>query len=255
VAVDKVDVGSLNTDVWTYDLQRDSPKRLTFDPGSDVIPIWSPDAARLVFGSNRQANFDLYMKNSDGAQEANCILQGDLDKFLSDWSRDGRFILHIRGTDLWFLTLPQLKSSLFLKAVSVLRNGQFSADGKWVAYASNETGKWQIYVTSFPDARGKWQVSTGRGEQPRWRGDGKELFHLSSDGKIMAAPVTIGETFDPGTPVALFQATPHQVVSRVDLFVYDVSRDGQRFLINTPVKQTDTAPMSVVLNWPAKLHR
>jgi eukaryotic-like serine/threonine-protein kinase len=255
VAVDKVDLGSLNTDVWTYDLQRDSPKRLTFDPGSDAIPIWSPDATRLVFGSNRQANFDLYMKNSDGAQEAKCILQGDLDKFPSDWSRDGRFILYIRGTDLWFLTLPQLKSSLFLKAVSVLRNGQFSADGKWVAYASNETGKWQIYVTSFPDARGKWQVSTGGGEQPRWRGDGKELFYLSSDGKIMAAPVTIGETFDPGTPVALFQATPHQVVSRVDLFVYDVSRDGQRFLINTPVKQTDTAPMTVVLNWPAKLHK
>jgi len=89
--------------------------------------------------------------------------------------------------------------------VSVLRNGQFSPDGKWVAYASNETGKWEIYVTSFPDARGKWQVSTGGGgEQPRWRGDGKELVYLSSDGKVMAAPVTAGANFDAGTPGRAF---------------------------------------------------
>jgi len=117
-----------------------------------------------------------------------------------------------------------------------------------VAYASNETGKWEIYVTSFPEPRGKWQVSTGGGEQPRWRGDGKELFYLSSDGKIIAAPVTAGANFDSGTPVALFQATPRQPVSSRDLFVYDVSRDGQRFLINTQVKQAETGPMSVVLN-------
>jgi eukaryotic-like serine/threonine-protein kinase len=255
VAVDTTDMVSLNTDVWTYELQRDSAKRLTFRPGFAGTPIWSPDAARLVFSSNRQLNFDLHMKNSDGAQEEKCIMEDDADKWPNDWSKDGRYILYTRDTDLWFLTLPELKGSLFLKAVSVLRNGQFSPDGKWIAYASNETGKWQIYVTSFPDARGKWQVSTSGGEQPRWRGGGKELFYLSSDGKMMAAPVTIGTTFDPGTPVVLFQATPRQAVSRTDLFVYDVSRDGQRFLINTPVRQAETAPMSVVLNWPAKLNQ
>jgi hypothetical protein len=151
------------------------------------------------------------------------------------------------------LTFPELKSNAFLKAVSAIRNGQFSPDGKWVAYASNETGKWEIYVTSFPDARGKWQISTSGGEQPRWRGDGKELFYVSSDEKMMAVPVTTGAKFDPGTPIMLFQATPHQPVTNADQFVYDVSRDGQRFLINTPVKQTETAPMSVILNWPAKL--
>ena len=89
----------------------------------------------------------------------------------------------------------------------------------------------------------------------RWRGDGKELFYLSPDGKMMAAPVTIGVHFDAGTPVALFQATPRQPVANFDLFVYDVSRDGQRFLINTPVKQAETTPMSIVLNWPAKLQK
>jgi Tol biopolymer transport system component len=255
VAVDKTDMGSLNTDVWTYELQRDSAKRLTFDPALDAVPIWSPDAARLVFTSNRQLNWDLYIKNSDGAQDEKSVMHDELANFPSDWSRDGKHILYNRGTDLWFVTLPELKSRLFLKAASVLRNGQFSPDGKWVAYASNESGKWQIYVTSFPEARGKWQVSIGGGEQPRWRGDGKELFYLSQEGKMMAAPVTSGANFDAGTAVALFQSTPRPPVLVYDLFVYDVSRDGQRFLINTQVKQAEAEPMSVVLNWTAKLNK
>ena len=255
VAVDKTDMGSQNTDVWIYDLQRDSAKRLTFDSAADSVPIWSPDAARFVFASNRQSTNDLYMKNSDGAQQEKSIGHGDVDSFPNDWSRDGRYILYARGADLWFVTTQDLKRSLFLKAPAALRNGQFSPDGKWVAYASNESGKWEIYVTSFPQALGKWQVSTGGGEQPRWRGDGKELFYLSSDGKIMAVPVSTGANFDAGTPVALFQATPRQAVPIYDLFVYDVRRDGQRFLINTQVSQAETTPMSVVLNWAAKLNK
>jgi Tol biopolymer transport system component len=255
VAVSMTDIASQNTDIWTYDLQRGGAKRLTFDPAADSVPIWSPDSARLVFASNRTSFNDLHMKNSDGAQDEKDILHVDVDKFPNDWSRDGKYILYTQDTDLWRVTLPELKSSLFLKAPSVLRNGQFSPDGKWVAYASNETGKWEIYVTSFPEARGKWQISAGGGEQPRWRGDGKELFYLSSDGKMMAAPVTTGANFDASTPVALFQATPRQPVPIYDLFVYDVSRDGQRFLINTQVKQAEAAPMSIVLNWPAKLNK
>jgi len=255
VAVDKTDMASLNTDVWTYELPHGGAKRVTFDPAFDVMPIWSPDGSRLVFASNRALNVDLYMKNSDGAQEENAILQDSLDKAPNDWSRDGKYIIYTRGADLWTGTVPELKSSQLLKAPSVIRNGQFSPDGKWVAYASNETGKWEIYVTSFPDARGKWQVSTGGGEQPRWRSDGKELFYLSSDYKMMAAPVTMGANFDAGVPAALFQATPRQPVSTNDQFAYDVSRDGQRFLIITQVKQTETAPMSIILNWTAKLKK
>jgi hypothetical protein len=197
----------------------------------------------------------MYMKNSDGAQEEKSLLHDEIDKFPNDWSRDGKYILYARHTDLWFLNLPDLKKSLFLKAPSVLRNGQFSPDGKWVAYASNETGKWEIYVTSFPEPRGKWQVSVGGGEQPRWRGDGRELFYLSSDSKMMAVSVTTGANFEARTPVALFQATPRQPIPIFDLFVYDVSRDGQRFLINTQVKQAESAPMSIVLNWTAKLNK
>ncbi len=255
VAVDKTDEGSQNTDVWTYELQHGGAKRLTFDPSYDSVPIWSPDGTRLVFYSNRQGGSDVYVKNSDGAQEEQNIAHDNFDKVPNDWSRDGKYILYARGSDLWFMTVPELKGREFLKAASVLTNGQFSPGGKWVAYASNETGKWEIYVTSFPEPRGRWQVSTGGGGQPRWRSDGKELFYLSSDGKIMAVPVTAGANFDSGTPVALFQATAWQPSSSRDLFVYDVSRDGQRFLINTQVKQAETAPMSVVLNWTATLNR
>ena len=255
VAVDKTDMESLNTDVWTYDVERGSSKRLTFDPAIDASPIWNPDGSRLVFGSNRAFGQDLYLKNADGAQEEKSIVRDEVNKYPNDWSKDGKYILYTRATDLWFVSFPDLKGSLFLKAASVLTNGQFSPDGKWVAYASNESGKWEIYVTSFPEARGKWQISTGGGEQPRWRGDGKELFYLSSDDKMMAVPVTTGANFDAGAPVALFQATPRQPVLVYDRFVYDVSRDGQRFLINSPVKEVDARPMSVILNWPAQLNR
>ena len=255
VALNETDAGSLNTNIWIYELQRDSSKRLTFNPGFNVMPIWNPDASLITFAANRQLSVDLFMKNSDGAHEEQTLVRDETDKFPYDWSRDGKYILYTRGQDLLFVTLPELKTSLFLKAPSSLRNAQFSPDGKWVTYASNETGRWEIYVTSFPDARGKWQVSTGGGEQPRWRGDGKELFYLSSDAKMMAAPVMTGSNFDVGPRVELFQATPRQPVSYNDQIAYDVRHDGQRFLILTQVKQAETQPISVVLNWPAKLNK
>jgi eukaryotic-like serine/threonine-protein kinase len=260
VAVNKTDPGSLNTDIWIYELQGSSSKRLTFNPGFNVIPIWSPDARRLVFASNRTLSVDLFIKNADGAQEEQSIVSDENDKFPYDWSRDEKYILYAVGSRtnlqyIQYVTLPEHKVGLFLKAPSVVRNAQFSPDRKWVAYASNETGKWEIYVTSFPAARGRWQVSTGGGEEPRWRGDGKELFFLSSDGKMMAAPVTVGANFDVRNPVALFQTTPRLPVSFNDQIAYDVRSDGQRFLILTQVKQADTAPMSVVLHWAAMLDK
>jgi len=255
VSVSLTDIATQNTDMWTYDLVRGSAKRLTFDLAVDRVPVWSPDAKRVVFTSNHQSNIDLYMKNADGTEEEKSVVHDDFNKYPNDWSRDGKYILYTRGPDLWVVTVPDLTSRLYLKAASVLRNGQFSPDGKWVAYASNESGKWEIYVTSFPHPQGKWQVSTGGGEQPRWRGDGKELFYLSSDNKMMVAPVTPGAKFDSGTPIALFQANPREQVSLNDVFVYDVRRDGKEFLINTKVRRAETAPMSVVLNWDAKVNK
>ena len=255
VALDKTDSANQNTDVWIYELQGEGAKRITFDPAIDAMAIWSPDGSRLVFSSSRQNDFNLYMKAADGAQEEKPIQHADADEYPSDWSRDGRYILFNRGPEIWFLTLPEMKSAPFLKTSSTVKNGRFSPDGKWVAYASNETGKWEVYVTSFPAAQGKWQVSSGGGEQPRWRGDGKELFYISSDGKVMSEPVTEGANFDVGAPVPLFQANPRETVATSELLFYDVSKDGQRFLINTEVKQTEVEPMTVVLNWAAKLNK
>jgi len=253
LAVNKSDNSSLTTGIWIYDLRRGTAKRLTFNSAFLAAPIWSPDASQLVYFSNQTRGNDLYVKESDGAHEEKLILHTDFDQFGNDWSRDAKYILYSRASELWVLTYPELKSSLFLKSPSIVARAQFSPNGKWVAYASNETGKWEIYVTSFPVAHGKWQVSSGGGEQPRWRADGKELFFLSANSTMMAAPVTAETNFDSGTPIALFQATPRQPNSSRDQFVYDVSKDGQRFLILTRVEQPGTPPMTVVLNWTAKL--
>ena len=259
LALDKTDIGDQNTiDVWTYELAHDSSKRFTFGPGLTMAPIWSPDGSQLAYTANRQhVTQILFMKNADGTQEEKRLMQKDQGGTApNSWSRDGKYLLYSSGSELWFVAFPELKNAPFLKAPpSVLRNAQFSPDIRWVSYESNETGRWEIFVTSFPDAHGKWQISTGGGEQPRWRGDGKELYYLSSDGKMMAVPVTTGAKFDAGTPAVLFQATPRQPVVSADLFVYDVSRDGQRFLINTPTKQGETQPMSIVLNWAAQLNK
>jgi eukaryotic-like serine/threonine-protein kinase len=255
VAIDKTDSGNQNTDVWIYELQGEHVKRMTFDPSIDTMPVWSPESSRLAFSSSRRSVFDMYLKDANGGQEEKLIAHVDADEYPNDWSRDGKYLLYARGGDLWFLTFPEMKSTQFLKTPSTLSNGRFSPDGRWVAYASNESGKWEIYVTSFPQARGKWQVSSGGGEQPRWRGDGKELFYLSSDGKIMAAPVTEGANFDAGAPVALFQANPREAAATSEQTFYDVTRDGQRFLINTEAKQTQVEPMSIILNWAAKLKK
>ena len=199
--------------------------------------------------------FELYITDATGAQSEKAIVQEGPDRYADDWSRDGKYILYERGSDLWFVTLPEQKSTQFLKAVSTLKNGRFSPDGRWAAYASNESGRWEIYVTSFPEAHGKWQVSNGGGDQPKWRGDGKELFYISPEGKIMSVSVNTGTNFDAGTPVVLFQANPREMVATSEHVTYDVSKDGQKFLINTQMKEGQTMPMSIVLNWAAMLNK
>jgi eukaryotic-like serine/threonine-protein kinase len=250
VAVDSIDLPSLNMDIWAYAPWHESMgRRLTFDPGYDGAAVWSPDGSEILFSSNRQMTLDLYIKKADGGQEERNVLHDPYDKLANDWSRDGKFILYRHADELQYATLPGFTSNAYLKSSGILRNGQFSPEGKWVAYNSNETGKWEIYVTSFPEPQGKWQISTTGGEQPRWRGDGKELFYLSSNGRMMGVPVSTGASFSSGAPVILFQANPTVQVSYLNIFDYAVTRDGKKFLINTMMKPEERLPMSVVLNW------
>jgi dipeptidyl aminopeptidase/acylaminoacyl peptidase len=127
-------------------------------------------------------------------------------------------------------------------------NGQISPDGKWVAYASDESGAWEIYVTSFPDGAGKWQVSRGGGIQPRWRGDGKEIFYIGPNGMLMAVPVSGMGIFATGTPAPLFQIRGRAPISSTDVFTYDVAKDGKRFLVNRYEKPEHVPPLTILLN-------
>jgi eukaryotic-like serine/threonine-protein kinase len=142
-----------------------------------------------------------------------------------------------------------------IEAKWTINNGRFSPNGHWIAFASNETGKMEIYVVPYPLTSGKWQVSNGGGKEPVWGRDGKELFFISPAGKLMATPVTSTDHFDAGTPVALFETHRRQPISSQDVFSYDVSKDGQRFLIADKSDKVDAAPLSVYQNWTRELEK
>ncbi|HLY41721.1 MAG TPA: hypothetical protein VKR52_10925, partial [Terracidiphilus sp.] len=145
------------------------------------------------------------------------------------------------------------KMTPFLSTTSSDSNGQISPDGKWVAYASNESGDWEVYVTTFPAATGKWQVSRGGGTEPRWRGDGKELFYIGPKSMLTAVTVDTRDSFSSGNPTPLFRTQIRAQVSSTDQFSYDVTKDGQRFLVNKYAKPAQVAPLHIILNATAGL--
>jgi eukaryotic-like serine/threonine-protein kinase len=249
-------------DIWILDQARGASSRFTFDPALDDGPVWSPDGTRIVFASNRNDTFDLYQKNSAGAGQDEVLLKSDHQKIPDDWSPDGRFILYRdqdpkTGWDLWVLPLtgdrkPQSVLSTAFREIQ----GRFSPDGRWMAYVSDESGTNQVYVQSFPPSGNKWQISTGGGLQPRWRRDGKELFFLpgaESGGPVphdvMAVGVDTSSTgvFKAGVPQKLFTVTLNAVSGTRN--TWDVTPDGQRFLVVSPRATTAVPPITVVVNW------
>jgi serine/threonine protein kinase/Tol biopolymer transport system component len=256
VAADQTDPDGRRTDIWVHETAGGAAARLTFDPGNDQTPVWSPDGEQIVFFSNQTGRSQLYLKNADGSGSE----EGVADLAASsgnpwDWSRDAKYILFRKANELWYLSGPERLAKPLLQGKWTVRNAQFSPDGRWMAYASNETGNWEIYVSPFPGVNGKWQVSSGGGQEPRWRQDGKELFYVSAEGKMMAVTVTTGASFKAGSPVALFQTHRRQPVSSQDQFSYDVSEAGQRFLIITKVDEANAAPLSVLLNWASDIEK
>lgn len=209
-----------NTDVWVLDSVRGTSSRLTFDPAPDNVPMWSPDGLRIVWPSRRGGSYDLYVKAANGTGNDDLLVKmGTNNGWASDWSRDGRYLLYQRpgektGQDLWIA--PQLpegaggdrKPFPWLQTQFDESEGKFSPDGHWVAYVSNESGRNEIYVQSYPLSGAKFQISTGGGAQPKWRKDGTELFYVAADQMLMAVPVKLGrppaEPFQPGPPKPLF---------------------------------------------------
>jgi serine/threonine protein kinase len=246
-------------DIWLYDVARGLPTRFTFGPGVAGASIWSPDGSRIVFASTRKGHYDLYQKPSSGAGIEEVLVEDNLEKIPVSWSPDGRFILYSStgshpGTDLFVLPLSGNRKPVpFVPTRFSESQGQFSPDGRWVAYTSFESGRAEVYVAPFPGSGGKWQISSAGGSSPRWRRDGTEIFFLASDNALMAAAVNgKASSFQVGTVKPLFQT--HLIGPRHE---YDVSTDGQKFLINSTPQQNGgaPAPITVVLNWTAGLKK
>ena len=261
VAVDVDDPQSANTDIWIFEPHRPVPSRFTFDPGQDETPLWSHDGRKILWLSDRRGKNSFYSKNANrSAIETDMLTPAGLALSFasapSDWSLDGRFLLY---TDLhegavlhlWVLPLGGVGNAhRLLHGDSADVEGQFSPDGHWVAYSSNDSGNWQVYVSPFPSSGAveKYQISNDGGQQPRWRRDGKELFFLSPERKLMAVSIKKGSPPQFSAPKALFQTHAHEPLTAEEFFTYDVSADGERFLINENAPES-SVPADIILNW------
>jgi Tol biopolymer transport system component len=260
VAVNRRDtMASVTSDVWLIDLARSAQTRFTFDRARDRSPVWSPDGSRIAFSSTQEQLTNLYQKPSSGAGVEEQLLSSGDPKIVNEWSPDGRFILFQQrsGKPSWDLMLLPLsgerKPEPLLHTDFDEFQGHFSPDGRWIAYVSNETGQYEIYVQSFPPSGGKWMVSSGGGSQPRWRGDGRELYYFAANRKLMAVEVN-GEsaTFAAGQPQPLFQLRSGNFPGHG---YYVAARDGKRFLVTSYTAGDEAQQITVVLNWTVGLKR
>jgi eukaryotic-like serine/threonine-protein kinase len=256
IAVDQTDTDGRHVNIWVHDLMNSGTARLGFGPWLEQVTVWSPDGKQVVYTSNEKLFFSLYRKNSDGSGAAESIYDfGSPQQGPWDWSRDGKFLLVRNERELWYLSVSDWQARPLLKSQYLIRNAQFSPDAKFVAYASSETGNWEVYVSPFPAFNSKWQVSRGGGEEPRWRSDGKELFYLTPGGSLMSVDVKTGASFEASAPTSLFLTHLRQPISAMDFFSYDVTADGQKFLVNSKMNTSSAAPLSVVLNWRAEMEK
>jgi Tol biopolymer transport system component/predicted Ser/Thr protein kinase len=241
--------------LWFYDVKRAMLMRFTFDAASEQAPIWSPDGKFVVFTRGI-----LYLKatSGSGAEE---LIANTPGAYPTDWSADGRFILfqassvaegQRTGWDLWLVSVADRQPKPLVQTVFHDVQGTLSRDGRWLAYASDESGAFEVYVQAFPDGMGKRIVSNGGGAEPRWRADGRELFYMSADGHLMAVPTSVNPTFDAGKPRPLFETN---VLDLTFPFRkrYEATPDGERFVVEERTARSGRSVLTVVLNWPALL--
>jgi Tol biopolymer transport system component len=253
VAVRVRDPQTLTRDIWVMDLARSVMSRLSFEPTNENYPLWSPDGGRILYYSEAAGAPGLYVRSSTGAGRSELLLPSGNEAIPTDWTRDGRFILYELGStqnrqDVWLLELSAgSKPRPLLDGPFDEGQGRVSPDGKWIAYSSDETGRLEIYVQSFPEPGGKWQVSTAGGSDPVWRPDGRELFYLSADQRLMAMPVSAAPTFEVVVPTPLFQA--RVLAPSGPPRHYTVSADGQDFHIVAPLEGESVGTTTVVVNW------
>jgi eukaryotic-like serine/threonine-protein kinase len=245
-------------DVWLLDLARGSESRFSFGPTFNMYPVWSPDSKTIAFYSRREGTTSIYAKARDGVGQEQALDKTPGIRVPLDWSRDGRYIVELVADpktkdDIWILPLfGDRRSFVYLNGEFNEGDAKLSPNGQWLAYASDETGRSEVYLQTFPKPGGKIQVSTNGGDLPLWSPDGKELYYIGADRKLMAVEIkTSGSLIQPGTAKALF---PVLGAGPGSYFAYDVSKDG-RFLIATPVQQSSNVPITVVVNWAAGLKK
>jgi len=239
--------------VWLYDLTRETLTRLTFEGNTNSNGIWTPDGKRIAFGSSMEGASNIFWQLADGSGGLERLTTSEYNHFPMSWSPDGQLLafFEINPTtqrDIWVLQMSDRKAQPFLRTPFNESAPRFSPDGRWLAYVSDESGRREIYVQPYPGPGGKWQISTEGGTEPTWNRNGRELFYRSGD-KMMAVDITTQPGFAAGKPRLLFeghyQPTPGTTPN------YDVSPDGQRFLMIKPTEQAQAAPtqINVVLNW------
>ena len=259
-------VSGATRDLWIRDLSRGTEVRFTNNGGNNLLPIWSPDGDRIVFMNIPKGVFNLFQKAASGSTQEELLLPNTVSDYPTQWSRDGRFIAYQESDpknkfDLWVLpvrgTAAERKPIPFLRTEFNEIEGQLSPDSRWMAFASDRSGRYEVYVRPFPPGEGEWAISNMGGTQPRWRADGKEMFFIASDGKMMAVPVKaapgVKPSLEAGVPAALFDA--HDASDEEFDYEYDVTADGSRFLINTGGGAASAPPLTVVTNWAAGLKK
>jgi serine/threonine protein kinase len=239
-------------DIWLYDVARSAPSRFTFGPGSGRFPVWSPDGSQLAFEMLRPESKDMYKKAASGVGQMEIASKSQVENHPDDWSQDGRYIVQQRqvpkhGWDIWIVPMiGDEKAFPYLQTEFNETNARLSPKGQWLAYQSDDSKRNEIYVVGFPKPVHKWTISTGGGTVPVWSRDGRELYFLSADRKLMAVEVGVGPTFEPGVSKLLFETRA---------VFYDVAKDG-RFLMTIPSEQTaSSVPLTAVFNWHAALKR
>ena len=254
----RVAVGS-GGQLWLYDSARDTLTRFTFEGNSNLYPTWTPDGKRIAFTSDKEGPGNIYWQMADGSGGLERLTTSQNLQAPVSWSPNGERLAFIElspttAADIWVLRLSDRKAQAFLQTPAYEGAPQFSPDGRWMAYASDASGRREIYVQPYPGPGGKWQISTDGGNEPVWDRSGRELFYRNAD-KMMAVDITTQPSFSAGKPKMLFEG--RYVPNTATIPNYDVSRDGQRFLMLKGAEQEQAAPtqINVVLNWTEELKR